>query len=547
MDDSQILENELHKIHHSRNRIGYLPNFLSLVVSVYFQKEKLLDGNMWLVAAGLVVLGTLIRILIGEVFYLQWCQKQKWARVLNITAFLFLGLGWGLHFLDVHRHYGAGAPNVSYTLIIIVAFITGSSTSLLADKGSYYTFVISISVMVVASYLLDPEFTNAFIVLNVILFLIFSLSNYKISFQQLKDLISAQVRTSREKERLTNIINTVPGFVGLLDKDLCCYMANQATLTLYPDIIGKKIGNLDNNSGWEKFVQNFMTSNRNVDIYEAHTIYQGQDIYALLNVQRMNDGGAIIVSIITTELVEAQKKLREQEAKAQYSAKLASLGEMAAGIAHEVNNPLTIIQGTANIIKKLVDETPIDVKTVKSLSEKMIETSERISKTVRSLKALSRNGDSDPKYNVAIQTVITQCLDISEQRFRQNGIELRLDKGSEDFYVYGREVQLSQVLINLINNSVDAIKNADEKWISLSVRKENHSVIIEVKDSGKGIPPEIQQKIMDPFFTTKDVNQGTGLGLSISKNIIQDHEGELSLLPKEKNTTFRIRLPISQC
>lgn len=545
MEDSKILENELHKIHHSRNRIGYLPNFLSLVVSVYFQREKLLEGNFWIFATGLVVSGTIIRILIGEVFYSQWCKKEKWARVLNITGFFFLALGWGLHFMDVHQHYGAGAPNVSYTLLIIVAFITGSSTSLLADKGSYYTFVITISTVVAATYLLDPKFTNAFIVLNIILYLVFSLSNYKLSFQQLKDLISAQVRTSREKERLTNIINTVPGFVGLLDKDLCCYMANQATLSLYPEIIGRKIGNLDPNSDWELFVQNFMSSGRTADIHEAHTLFEGQDIFVLMNIQRMKDGGAIIVSIITTELVEAQKKLREQEAKAQYSAKLASLGEMAAGIAHEVNNPLTIIQGTANIIRRLVNETPMDVTTVKTLSEKLITTSERISKTVRSLKALSRNGDNDPKHEIAIQNVITQCLDISEQRFRQNGIELRLDKGTEDFFVNGREVQLSQVLINLINNSIDAIKKSDEKWICLSVRKQDHSVVIEIKDSGKGIPSDIQQKIMDPFFTTKDVNQGTGLGLSISKNIIQDHEGELSLVPEEKNTTFRIRLPMA--
>ena len=547
MDDTKLIENELHKIHQTRNRIGYLPNILSLLVSVYFQRAKLLTDDRWWAVIILVGLGTVLRILIGEMFFAQWSAKKRWAVVTNFFGFFFLALGWGLHFWDVQHHYGAAAQNVSYTLLIIVAFITGSSTSLLADKISYFTFVITLSVVVSLTYLLDPHSTNTYIVFNIILYLFFSLSNYKVSHSQLLELLASKLRISSEKERLTNIINAVPGFVGLLDKDLRCYMANQATLTLYPEIVGQKLGQLDPNSDWEKFVQTFMNTKKSSDIYEAHTVFEGQDIYALLNIQRMNDGGAIIVSIITTELVEAQKKLREQEAKAQYSAKLASLGEMAAGIAHEVNNPLTIIQGTASIIRRLVDETPMDVKTIKLLSEKMIETSERISKTVKSLKALSRNGDNDPKFNIAIQTVITQCVDISEQRFRQNGIELRLDKGSEDFYVYGREVQLSQVLINLINNSIDAIKTLDEKWISLSVRQENKSVIIEVKDSGLGISPEIQQKIMEPFFTTKDVNQGTGLGLSISKNIIQDHEGELSLFPKEKNTTFRIRLPIGQC
>lgn len=544
MDDSQLLDNELHKIHHSRNRIGYLPNFLSLVVSVYFQKEKLMDGNLWIVAAFMVVTGTVIRILIGEVFFRQWSQKIEWARVLNIAGFFLLAFGWGVHFYDVHQHFGAEASNVSYTLLIIVAFITGSSSSLIADKASYLTYVITLSAAVAATYLLDPHLTNAFIVLNIILYLAFSLSNYKLSSLQLKELLSSQIRTSIEKERLTRIINAVPGFVGLLDKDLVCYMANQATLTLYPDIIGKKIGNLDPSSGWEKFVLDFMTSHKKADIFEAHTIFEGQDIFALLNAQRMNDGGVIIVSIITTDLVEAKKKLREQEAKAHYSAKLASLGEMAAGIAHEVNNPLTIIQGSANIIRRLVDENPIDIANVKSLAGKMIETSERISKTVRSLKALSRNGENDPKEIISIKDVVDQCVTISEQRFRQNGIELRFEVATEDLKVLGREVQLSQVLINLISNSIDAVRTLPERWVYISAGRSGKFVEIIVKDSGRGIPLEIQQKMMEPFFTTKDVNQGTGLGLSISKNIIQDHKGELTLVTDEKNTTFRICLPI---
>lgn len=546
MDEAKLIENELHNIHRTRNRIGYLPNFLSLVISVYFQREKLLDGNLWILAFSLVVLGTIIRILIGEVYFKEWSQKVKWARMLNIAGFFILATGWGLHFMDVHQHYGAGAPNVSYTLLIIVAFITGSSTSLSGDKGSYLTFVVTLSGLVALTYLLDPHFTNAFIILNVILYLFFSISNYKLSHKQLIDVLASQIRASKEKEKLLNIINTVPGFVGLIDKDLTFYMANQATITMYPGIVGKRLGHLDPNSGWEKFVEDFMASDKNADIHEGHTIYQGEDVYALLNIQRMTDGGAIIVSIITTELVEAQKKLRDQEAKAQYSAKLASLGEMAAGIAHEVNNPLTIIQGSANIVRRLVDQTPLDIENIKNLTTKMITTSDRISKTVKSLKALSRNGANDPKEIFSLQTVIDQCLDISGQRFRQNGIELRMKNSPDDIQILGREVQISQVLINLINNSVDAIKSLNERWISITVNKRNSFIEIDISDSGSGIPVEIRKKIMDPFFTTKDVNQGTGLGLSISKNIIQDHGGELLLLPEEKNTTFRIRLPLSK-
>lgn len=546
MDDTKLIEKELHKIHQTRNRIGYLPNILSLFVSVYFQRAKLLADDRWWAVIVLVAFGTALRILIGEVFFKQWSEKKKWAIVTNFFGFFFLALGWGLHFWDVQHHYGTAAPNVSYTLLIIVAFITGSSTSLLADKLSYYTFVITISAMVALTYLFDPHLTNTYIVLNIILYLFFSISNYKISHNQLLELLASKLRISREKERMGNIINTVPGFVGFVDKNRVVYMANQATLALYPDIIGRKLGDIDKNSAWERYTLEFMDSDKKAAVHEAHTIHEGQDIYALLNIQKAEDGGAIIVSIITTELVEANKKLREQEAKAQYSAKLASLGEMAAGIAHEVNNPLTIIQGSANIIRRLVDETPMDISNVKLLAGKMIETSERISKTVRSLKALSRNGENDPKDVIPVKNVIDHCLTISEQRFRQHGIELRLSDIPSDPKVLGREVQLSQVIVNLINNSVDALKPLNEKWIEIVINQKDRFVEIDIIDSGIGIPAAIQQKIMDPFFTTKDVNQGTGLGLSISKNIIQDHGGELMLLPHARNTTFRIKLPVHQ-
>lgn len=543
MDNNLLVEDELHKTHHKRNRVGYFTNPLSLIVSVYFQSELLEFDVRWYAALILVLGGSALRILVGETFFDQWKRNVSWARNLNILTFFFIALGWSLHFADVHYHYGPSSNNVSYTLLIIAAFVAGSSTSLIADRSSYYTFVLTLIVGTVATFLSDPHWTNAFVVLNIILYAVFSLGNYKLGHQQLVELIESRIRSQSESERLKNIINTVPGFVGLIDKDLVCYMANQTTIDLYPKIIGAKIGTIDPDSGWENFIIQFMHSDKKSDVSEQQTVVNGEKLYALLNVTKTPEAGAIIVSIVTTELVLAREKLKEQEAKAHYSARLASLGEMAAGIAHEINNPLTIIQGSANIVKRLLDSEPLDKETLKLMNSKIYETSDRISKTIKSLKALSRNGENDPKTVVSIPHMLKICTDISESRFRQNRVDLKIPESIPEYSVIGREVQLSQVMVNLLGNALDAVKNLEEKWVEVRIEKNEEFIDLLVIDSGTGIPPEIQNKIMDPFFTTKDVNEGTGLGLSISKQIIKDHDGELSLLPDESHTTFRVRLP----
>lgn len=538
------VQNELKNIHRTRNRIGYLPNPLSLIVSIYFQREALAIDNRWWAALVLVALGSVIRIVVNEIFFDEWRLEKKWARRLSFFGFFAISLGWSLHFSDVVYHYGPNSNHVSYVLLIIIAFIAGGSTSLLADRVSYYTFVGTLTLGVISTYIGYLDFSNAYIILNVFLYLMFSLSNYKISHKQLCELLESQIVTRMEKERLDGIINTVPGFVGLMDKDLKVYMANQATLTLYPGIIGKTIGTIDPTSNWEQHLIDFQKSDRHADVQEHSTMYGGQEITAVLNVQKTADGGLIVVSIVITELKEAQKKIREQEAKAYYSAKLASLGQMAAGIAHEVNNPLTIIQGSANIISRMVETEPIDVANVKLLTTKLIDTSNRISRTIKSLKALSRNGETDPMVKVPVKEILDICVELSSQKFKQTGVELKVSD-IPDRYVIGREVQLSQVMVNLLNNSIDAIKDKDNSWIRIEISESNNFICIDVIDSGKGIPKDVQVKMMEPFFTTKDVNQGTGLGLSISKNIIQEHGGELLYVDNAPNTTFRIKLPLA--
>lgn len=543
LDIQKAVNDQLNSIHRKRNRSVYLPNLLLLILSVYFQRELLVVDDRYIATIVIMVLGSIIRISVNEWFFEKWERKVSWVRGLNILAFFLLGFAWSLHFSDILYHYGTFSPNASYTLLIIIGFITGASNSLGGSKEVFLSYVGTMCTGIILSFILSGETKGLFGVAIVVLYFFFTLRNFNISYQQLCDSLKSQLLSQMEKDRVVQIIDAVPGFVGLINKDGICYMANKTTLSLYPDIIGKKIGDIDSTSSWEKYVFDFLKSDKTFDVSEQTTSYGGNTIHALLNGQKVEDGGVVIVSVITTELVEARNKIREQEAQSHYTAKLVSLGEMAAGIAHEINNPLTIIQGYANVMQKLLTSESPDKDAVKMVAGKISDTTERISKTIRSLKTLSRNAEKDPMEDVDIRTVFQNCLDICEQRFRNHGVDLRLPSEIPEIIVRGKEVQLSQVLMNLLNNGVDAAKETKGHWVEIKLEKSDLWFDILVLDSGTGIPKDIKGKIMNPFFTTKDVGEGTGLGLSISRKIMEEHKGELSLIENSPYTTFRMRLP----
>ena len=162
----------------------------------------------------------------------------------------------------------------------------------------------------------------------------------------------------------------------------------------------------------------------------------------------------------------------------------------------------------------------------------------RIVKIINGLKLISRDGQSDPMMNFQINNMVEEIKLLTEMKIKALNISLQFILPDEGVEAYGREVQISQVLVNLINNAVDAISYNEEKWIKVEVCEHGGSVEFKITDSGKGITREVQEKIMTPFFTTKGVGKGTGLGLSISKGIINDHGGDLNYNAESPNTQF---------
>lgn len=241
---------------------------------------------------------------------------------------------------------------------------------------------------------------------------------------------------------------------------------------------------------------------------------------------------------------EKAQLLIEAEMKLMNSAKMSALGEMAGGVAHEINTPLATILLIADQQLERTPEDLMDFESTQGAFNTVVKAAQHISKIVQGLRFFSRDSSVDPFVNTDLAKVVDDTILLCAERFKTHGLQLEVEKSS--VLVSCRPVQIAQVLLNLLNNSFHAVQTQPEKWIRVSVKDKNETVEISVTDSGSGISPEARSKIFQPFFTTKGVGEGTGLGLSISKGIVESHKGTLTLEEKSPHTCFLLRIPKNQ-
>lgn len=250
------------------------------------------------------------------------------------------------------------------------------------------------------------------------------------------------------------------------------------------------------------------------------------------------------------DLVDARTAERDRERmNSLNTAKLASIGEVSAGLAHEINNPLTVIQGTVSLIEnhleKLTPKTMAEVGWLKSHLEKISMMVLRINSIVKSLKYFARDGGSDPRLEFSVNRMLEEVINLLSMRMRQYQISFKADLPGEEIRISGQEVQISQVVVNLLQNSIDAVKSREVREVTLKLSKTDTHCCVRVSDSGYGVSREIVEKIFQPFFTTKAVGEGTGIGLSIAHGIIQQHGGEILLVSESGPTVFEVRIPFA--
>jgi C4-dicarboxylate-specific signal transduction histidine kinase len=245
----------------------------------------------------------------------------------------------------------------------------------------------------------------------------------------------------------------------------------------------------------------------------------------------------------TQEIERREQELRDKQEQLVQAGKLATLGELTTGVAHELNNPLNNIGLYVGNVIDRAENGQLDPEQLVSDLEKAMAQVRKATEIISHLRTFGRAAPIalEP---ADIHEIIRRSLSLVQEQLKQRGIEVVFDLTDEDAVVLANPIQLEQVFINLLTNARDALEEAAIKEIRIASWCDDRTVHITFADTGPGIPIELESRVFDPFFTTKEVGSGTGLGLSITYSIVKEHGGEISVMsPLGQGATFRIELP----
>lgn len=263
-------------------------------------------------------------------------------------------------------------------------------------------------------------------------------------------------------------------------------------------------------------------------------------------IQLYTENLEILVQERTNKLEHALKESKLSLDKSIQAAKLATLGEVANGLAHELNSPIMVLKGTAHQIDKGLKQKTLTPERMKHLIDRLKGTTKKVSDSVNNLRIFSRNPSLDQMKDSNLDVIFKSALNICFEKFRFHQIQITISpEDYKIFKVFGKETQLAHALLNLFNNSFDAIINRTEKWIKVEISEDQNFTYIDVSDSGPLIPKEIMSKIFSPFYTTKLGQNRPGLGLSITQKILEEHNGSIQYKEIDNYNHFIIKLPKS--
>jgi C4-dicarboxylate-specific signal transduction histidine kinase len=247
----------------------------------------------------------------------------------------------------------------------------------------------------------------------------------------------------------------------------------------------------------------------------------------------------------TVEMQRREQELREKQEQLVQAGKLATLGELTAGVAHELNNPLN---NTGLFVGNAIDLIELGATDNERAVGELRHAMQQVRKATEIISHLRTFGRAAPatREPILLRQVIERALSLLQEQLRLREVEVTLDLGPEEPVVVGNPIQLEQVFINLLTNARDAVADTSRKAIRISGSVVSGAVEVAVADTGYGIPPELERRIFDPFFTTKEVGKGMGLGLSITYGIIKEHGGTISVVSSPgEGAAFLIHLPLA--
>ncbi|MEM8572786.1 MAG: ATP-binding protein, partial [Pseudomonadota bacterium] len=260
----------------------------------------------------------------------------------------------------------------------------------------------------------------------------------------------------------------------------------------------------------------------------------------IANAHKTSLGGYLLEFTDITERLKAEEELAQSREIAHQNEKLSALGELLAGVAHELNNPLSVVFGYSQMLQGKVDDPMLNESV-----ELICQSAERAAKIVKTFLAMARQRPAKVEL-CSFNEIATTALEVSSYSLKTNGTRVITELDDTVPLVSGDFDQLAQVFSNLIINAghaVEPLRAAGEIRVRSFHDKKRGETVLEIRDNGPGIPREIQSRIFEPFFTTKEVGEGTGVGLAFSHRIIQSHDGVLELVSAAgKGTSFFVRL-----
>ncbi len=526
--------------------IGGVLLFLLLVVTCHFEVLSVPVAG----SGTLVILSSVYRLWLIHRANEPTYFDGKFSRDLK-ASILASAAAWSLlsSWVFSNHHFDHFESHV--TLLVVSGIAASGLVSFSADLKTFRTFLFLIVFVPVLFFGMPGSGEHAlpFAVLSS-LYVLFLYQQAKGYHRSLVKRFEYEKSLADERSLLSTILDAIPGYLTCFDADLHYVSMNSSLKEALgftdDDYLGKNAGFFINEGPWIERLRAFAASDLELDVFEFQFQLprQKESRWHLGSFRRARDENWIVSVAIDIHkekllLMEAE----DQRIRGEQAEKMAVLGEMSSGIAHEINNPLAIIRGKTQLIERDLSTGFGSPETLSRNVTVIRETVDRITKIIRGLQNFARDGRQDPFVLEPVSTIIEDTLNLCHTRFKNNGIAIHIDSYPSGLEVECRSIQISQVLLNLMNNAFDAVYNLPEKWVRISVTSSESRIRIRVTDSGAGIPIELHEKIVRPFFTTKPVGKGTGLGLSISYGIVRSHGGSLVVDSNSKNTSFLMELP----
>jgi signal transduction histidine kinase len=461
--------------------------------------------------------GVLVSISLTQV------QEKTWSFVLAMAYYVAVLEVLVGNFFPSRRFTLLGLAIVGFPPIVTIIASQGENSLILAGLGTVF-----------------------------LVFQVFKLNRLSRFFDE---SIAARKSSKLRAEELESLLNFVPskimwidafGIVKSVNQELCTYFGVNAV-----DLIGKlcpdKLGAQDLSE-----IKKMVT--RNSGTNSAHAIMRAplvslsnesrtHDIYAR-SLDLQDGRGSIVMAIDIQEAINMQQNIENERARSVDASRLASLGEVAAGIAHEIKNPLAIISGYVDLLQQRIKMKDDRIDTYSPMLNKITETVARIVKIINGLKNLSRDSHNDEFSWTPIADCWSDAILMCSEKMKHSLISFRIENTHQDLEILCSSHQINQVILNLVANAIDAINDFRSeieipREISLQTDLNEKGFVIKVIDSGPGIKDT--SKIFTPFYTTKAPGKGTGLGLSISKKILESHSGQLEYSNDQLGSCFTLR------